>query len=107
MTYKEYVTVVLGKFGLSTSEIEFILSEADLSPDTTVTTSADKVLLKTAMYNQLPLLMAGLQDVTEGGYSIKWNLAGLKLWYSVLASELGLDDLLSVKPKVRDASNRW
>jgi hypothetical protein len=107
LTYKEYVTTVLGKFGLSSAEIEFILSESDLSPDTVVTPD-NKVLLKTAIYKGVPLVMAGLQDVSEGGYSVKWNVAGIKAWYSLLASDLGLDDLLAVAtPKVRDKSNRW
>lgn len=106
MTYKEYVTAVLGKFGLSTSEIEFIITEADLNPDTVVT-ATNKVLLKTAIYNQIPLFIAGLQDVSEGGYSVKWNVEGIKLWYSLLASELGLEDIFNLKPKVRDASNKW
>lgn len=107
MTYKGYVTGFLGKFGLSEEDIEFILTEADLDPDATVTTSEQKVLLKTAMYHHIPLLIAGLQNVSEGGYSVSWNIEGLKLWYALLAGELGLTDLLIVGPKVRDASNRW
>lgn len=107
MTYKEYVTVVLGKFGLSDSEIEFILSESDLNPDTIVTTSADRVLLKTAMYNHIPAMIAGLQNVSEGGYSISWNLEAIKTWFSFLADELGLVDKFSTAPTVRDSSNRW
>lgn len=107
MTYLQYVTVTLGKFGLSTSEVEFILTESDLDPDDTVTTAEQKLLIKKAMYNYVPLLMSGLQNVSEGGYSVTWNLEGLRLWYSFLATELGLVDLLNVGPKVRDASNRW
>lgn len=107
MTYIEYVTVTLGKFGLSSAELEFILAEADLIPGDIVTTVEQKLLIKKAMYNYVPLLMAGLQNVSEGGYSVSWNLEGLRLWYSFLAKELGLDDLLNTGPKVRDASNRW
>ena len=107
MTNQEYVTVVLGKFGLSESEIEFVLTEADLTPGATVDTPEDKVKVKKAIFYQVPLLIAGLSDVSEGGYSVKWNIAGLKAWYSVLASELGLEDSFSVTPKVRDKSNRW
>lgn len=107
MTNKEYLTVVLGKFGLSAAEIGFILTEADLSPDATVDTPEQKVLLKTAMYNQIPLMIAGLSDVSEGGYSVKWNIDGIKAWYSLLASELGLQDKLSSGPVIRDKSNRW
>ena len=107
MTYLQYVTVALGKFGLSTADVEYILSESELDPDDTVTTAEQKLLIKRAMYNYIPQLMAGLQNVSEGGYSVTWNLDGLKVWYSFLATELGLVDLLNVGPKVRDASNRW
>lgn len=107
MTYKEYLTVVLGKFGLSASEIGFILTEAGLNPDTTVESSTDKVLLKTAMYNHIPAMIAGLSDVSEGGYSVKWNIEGIKAWYALLAAELGLTDKLNSSPVIRDKSNRW
>jgi hypothetical protein len=106
MTYKEYLTAVLGRFGLVEADIDFLLTEAGLNGDTVVS-SDNKVLLKTAIYNHIPLMIAGLSNVSEGGYSVTWNIEGLKLWYSTLADELGLDDKLTAKPVVRDASNRW
>lgn len=107
MTYKEYVQVMLGKFGLSDAEIEFILTESDLNPASVVSSTDDRILIKKAIFKSIPLMIAGLQDVSEGGYSVKWNFAGLKAWYSLLATELGEDDMLIVAPTCRDASNRW
>ncbi len=107
MTYIEYLTAMLGRFGLSAADISFILVEADLDGSSVVIDSGDRELIKTAVYMQLPRMIAGLQDVSEGGYSIKWNVQGLKLWYSALATELGLDDLLVIKPTIKDASFRW
>lgn len=107
MTYREYVTAVLGRFNLSAADIEFVLAESDLDPETVVSGTEDRIKVKTAIYEQIPLMIAGLANTTEGGYSVSWNVEGLKLWYSVLADELGLEDKLSAKPAVRDASNRW
>lgn len=98
---------MLGKFGLSADDISFILVEADLEGSDEVATADDRILIKTAVYHQIPILIAGFRDITEGGYSIRWNVEGLKLWYSALASELGLDDLLIIKPTIKDASFRW
>lgn len=107
MTYKEYVEVAIGKFGLTESEIEFLLTEADLDPYATVTDSTSRALLKTAMYKHIPLMVAGLSSVSEGGFSMSWNIEGIKLWYSLLAKELGLEDLMSTRPKIRDKSYVW
>ena len=107
MTFLEYATVLLSRFGVSEAEIEFILIEGGLTPGDTVTTDEDRIALKTAMYYHIPVLMSGLQNVSEGGYSISWNLEGLRLWFSLLAKELGLEDVLSLAPLVRDRSNRW
>lgn len=108
MTNKEYVTYVLGRFGLTDADIDFILLESGLDPDGLVTTAEDRKAVKLAMYTQVPLMIAGLSNITEGGYSISWNIEGIKAWYSILASELGEDDQLAVaKPVIRDKSNMW
>jgi hypothetical protein len=106
MTYKEYITAVLGKFGLSESDIDFILVESDLNGATTVT-SENKKEVKLAIYKYLPLMISGLSEVSEGDYTVKWNISGLRAWLSILASELGLDDPFALKPTCRDASNKW
>lgn len=97
MTNQEYLSLQLSKFGVSTDDISLMLIEANLNGNDQV---SDTKSLKTAIYNQLPIMMAGLQDVSEGGYSVKWNYDGIKAWYSWLASSLGLPNLLSPTPTV-------
>jgi hypothetical protein len=106
VTNKEYVTAVLGKFGLSGTDIDFILIEGNIDPDTVVTAD-NKKDVRLAIYQAIPGMIAGLSEVSEGNYSIKWNVAGIKAWYSILAGELGLIDCLSLGPSVKDASHRW
>ncbi|WP_343302851.1 DUF6706 family protein [Chitinophaga niabensis] len=101
MTNKEYIQVYLSKFGITDQEIELMLLNAGLNGGDPVT---DTKALDTAIYYQLPPLFAGMQDVSEGGYSIKWNLDGIKLWYSWLARKLGLPDNLVPKPTVKGIS---
>jgi hypothetical protein len=107
VTNKEYVTAVLGKFGLSDLDVLFILTEPGLDPDAVIAGSEDKIKVKTAIYAAIPGMIAGLNEVSEGNYSIKWNVTGIKAWYSILAGELGLEDSLSIGPSVKDASYRW
>ncbi|RPE05551.1 hypothetical protein EGT74_24520 [Chitinophaga lutea] len=100
MSNQEYLTTILGKFGVSDQEIILIMIEQGIDPNSPISGKADTVVLKTAIHAQLPLMLAGVQDVSEGGYSIKWNLDGIKAWYSALAGELGLPDLLTPVPTV-------
>jgi hypothetical protein len=95
MTNKEYLTLQLGKFGVTPDEIALLLVERNIDGDAMV---IDTIALKTAVYYQIPAMLAAVHDVSEGGYSVKWNYAGIKAWYSWLASELGLPDNLTVAP---------
>jgi hypothetical protein len=104
MSNIEYLNTILGKFGLTAGEIIIIMIENDIDPDAPMTGKADTIALKKAVYNQLPLMLAGLQDVSEGGYSVKWNVDGIKLWYSTLAVELGLPDILNPTPTITGVS---
>ncbi len=75
MTNKEYLTIQLGIFGVTSEQIDLLLLERSIDGNAEVT---DIRALKVAMYYQLPAMLAGMQDVSEGGYSVKWNLAGIK-----------------------------
>lgn len=46
-------------------------------------------------------------NVSEGGYSISWNMDAVKLYYSALANELGVENVLVSRPKIRNRSNMW
>ena len=104
MTYQQYITAQLSRFNVSAEEIALIFIEQGLSPDTEVTDAASLIPVKTAIYNWAPFAIAGLQNVSEGGYSITWNVDGFKLWYAWLADGLGLPDQLNEKPTVRGVS---
>ena len=53
------------------------------------------------------ILKGMLQNVSEGGYSISWNMEAVKLYYAALCNELGKENVLVARPKVRNRSNIW
>jgi hypothetical protein len=46
-------------------------------------------------------------NISEGGFSLSWNMDALKMWYNALCKELGKENILGGKPKVRNRSNSW
>lgn len=90
MTVKEYLTATLSKFQLSPSEIDLIMINQKLE-DVDV---EDVATVKTAIYNEFSALIPVL-EISEGSMSIKWNMDGLKTWYSLLSKELGKEDVLA------------
>lgn len=107
MTFREYVTAMVGRFGVPQSEIDFMLIEQEINPAADVVTSEDKRNAKLSVYYQMPIILSGLQNVSEGGYSVSWNIDGIKTWYSILCGQLGLEDDLNGIPRVRNKSNLW
>ncbi len=88
MTYKEYLTATLSKFQISPAEIDLIIVNQGLEGE------ADVLTAKTAIYNEFSTLIP-VMDVSEGTMSVKWNLGALRMWYSLLAKELGKEDVLA------------
>ena len=106
MTNLEYLKVQLSKFGVTDAELEAALIAAGVDPNADLTPESAKQA-DAAIYDFIPRMLAGLQNTTEGDYSVSWNFEGVKLWYSALASKLGKPDLLNPQPSITDASNRW
>lgn len=96
MTNQEYILQSLSAFGVSPEQADFILMKAQINPGGDVDFSNTKAL-DAAIYYQVPLMAAGMADITEGGYSIKWNMEALRAWMKVLASSLGLSDPFAAK----------
>lgn len=88
------------KFNLSDEDIELIAANQgiDLEADVDVTQA------KTALVKEFALVIP-MANVTEGGYSISWNMEAIKLWYRQACSELGITPVTT--PSIRNASNRW
>ena len=48
----------------------------------------------------IPPLLLRATSISEGGFSMSWNIQGIKDYYSFLCKQYGLKDELSNKPKV-------
>ena len=104
MTNKEYISISLKGLTIGADDIELILFKDCLSADD----EADTLACDTAIYNRISLVLkAMMQNVSEGGYSVSWNTDAVKAYYSALCSELGKENVLFVRPKIRNLSNIW
>ena len=104
MTNKEYLTISLNGLNISEDDIDIILLKGGLDADD----KADVKVCDVAVYNRMSVILKGmLQNVSEGGYSISWNMEAVKLYYTALCNELGKENVLVARPKVRNRSNIW
>lgn len=102
-TNREYLLKALAKFNVSEDDVDLILLESpEILPDATPDVTGCKLAIHKAMSVILPLANIG-----ESGYSVSWNIEALKMWYTSLCAELGKENLISGRPKIRDRSNLW
>lgn len=103
MTYREWMTATVNRFGVGAADVELILCDrADLIPDPEAT--ADPTVAKRALVAEFAAVIP-LANVGEAGYSVSWNWEAIKFWYNQTCGELGITP--QGKPKVRNRSNRW
>jgi hypothetical protein len=104
ITNKQYLLKSLNGLNLSDDDIDIILLKASLDGDDSVDVQACDM----AIYKRMSIILKGTtQNVSEGGYSISWNMEAIKLYYASLCNELGVENVLIGRPKVRDRSNYW
>lgn len=103
MTYLEWMTSTVAKFNITPAEAELILTnQSALVPDMTAT--VDVTIAKTALCKELSSILP-VANVTEGGYTLSWNMEAVKAYYRALCAELGMQDL--TQPQIRNRSNIW
>ena len=104
MTNKEYTTKSLNGLNISEDDIDIILLKSSIDADA----PADVRTCDMAIYRRMSVVIKGvMQNVSEGGYSISWNMDAVKLFYNALCNELGVENVLVNRPKIRNRSNIW
>ncbi len=104
MTNKEYLQKSLGGLDVSEDDIDVILVKGEIDGNADVDVNA----CDRAVYNRMSVILKSmLMNVSEGGYSISWNMEAVKLYYSALCNELGKENVLEPKPVVYDGSDFW
>lgn len=103
MTNKIYLTKRLSPLGIDEDYIDILLLKANLEPDVL----ADFQQCDFAIYKNFSIVLSNSsQNITEGGYSISWNMSAVRMLYDVLCKELGVNNVTR-RNKVRNKSNLW
>lgn len=104
MTNKEYLTKSLASLNVSPDDIEIIMVKSDVDGDAPVDTASCDM----AVYNRFSIVLGAMShNVSEGGYSVSWNMDAVKMYYNALCNELGMENILVSRPKIRNRSNVW
>ena len=101
MTVNDYILQKFQTFGVNLSEADLldmclaskISGEDEMNEDCHGRVSV-------AITKFIPSLLLRATSISEGGFSMSWNIQGIKDYYSFLCKQYGLKDELGNKPKV-------
>lgn len=95
---REYLAAMLNRFGLTSDDVELIMVE-----HTELEDALNVQACKLAMYNSFSAILNG--NVSEGGFSLTWDIDRLKMWYNSLCRELKKPS--AIQPEIINRSNFW
>ncbi|WP_308547749.1 DUF6706 family protein [uncultured Parabacteroides sp.] len=101
MTVNEYISQKFQTFGINLSKADLldmclnwkISGEDEMNEDC-------YGLVSVAIAKFIPSLLLRATSIGESGFSMSWNIDGIKQYYSLACKMYGLKDELSDKPKV-------
>lgn len=101
MTVNDYIQQKFQTFGIQLSEADLldmclaskISGEEEMNEDC-------YGLVSVAIAKFIPSLLLRATSISESGFSMSWNIQGIKDYYSLLCKQYGLKDELGNKPKV-------
>lgn len=102
MTVNDYISQKFQTFGINLSEADLL--EISLSSGISGEDEMDQPnigLISVAMAEFIPSLLLRATSISENGFSMSWDIKGVKEYYSFLCKKYGLEDTLSDKPKIR------
>lgn len=104
MTYREYLTTTTKRFNFSEEDITLLAeNQKDIIPD--MDAEVDTRTAKTALVREVANFMP-IANISEGGYSLTWNIEALRLWYKITCAELGLAPI-GATPTATNRSDIW
>lgn len=105
MTIGEYIKEKTSLWSVELSDEVITLELSRVELDSSVTISAE-TNLDQFFYNVIPDIILLPKSVSEGGFSISYDKDAITAYYKILASRLGLPNLLA-KDTITDITNRW
>ncbi|WP_417140784.1 DUF6706 family protein [Phocaeicola coprocola] len=101
MTVNDYILQKFQTFSVNLSEADLfdICLNAKISGEDEMNQDCyDRVSVAIAKF--IPSLLLRATSISESGFSMSWNIQGIKDYYSFLCKQYGLKDELGNKPKV-------
>ena len=103
MNIKEYISSKFQSFGIQVSEADLLdmsLNAKVAIDDNVMSDNVDSISVAIAHF--IPTLLLRPSSINESGFSMSWNIQGIKDYYSLLCKRYGLkDELNDNKPKIR------
>jgi hypothetical protein len=101
MTIKDYISGKLQQFGVNVSDADLLdmLDGTDFSKDNECMGYSLNVA-NIAIAKFIPSLLTRATSISENGFSMSWNIEGIKEYFSILCDRYGLDNELSDKPRI-------
>ncbi|AZA49758.1 hypothetical protein EG346_16915 [Chryseobacterium carnipullorum] len=105
MTIGEYIQEKFSNWSVEYSDgmVAAELARVNLDPSDTIT---NDINLDTFFYNIFPDIILLPKSVSEGGFSISYDKDAITAYYKILASRLGLPNLLA-KDTITDITHKW
>lgn len=103
MNIKEYISGKFQSFGIQVSEADLLDMSLNAKKELSDEVNRDAIdAISVAMAHFIPSLLLRATSISESGFSMSWNIQGIKDYYSLLCKQYGLkDELNDNKPKIR------
>jgi hypothetical protein len=103
MNIKEYISGKFQSFGIQLSEADLLDMSLNAHKELEDDVSQECIgSVSVAMARFIPSLLLRATSISESGFSMSWNIQGIKDYYSLLCRQYGLkDELNDNKPKIR------
>ena len=102
MTEREYVVKKFQTFGITLSEADLldVFLHSGTDAEENVTTS-NLTSVSVGIAKIIPSLLLRATSVSESGFSMSWDVNGIKQYYAYLCRSLGLKDEINMdKPTI-------
>lgn len=102
MNVRQYISSKFQSFGIQLSEADLLDMSLNARENLDNEVSQYNIgAVSVAMALFIPSLLARPTSISESGFSMSWNIQGIKDYYSLLCRQYGLkDELNDNKPKI-------
>lgn len=103
MNVRKYISDKFQSFGIQVSEADLLDMSLNAKMDVDDDVTADGLdAISVAIARFIPSLLLRATSISESGFSMSWNIQGIKDYYYLLCKQYGLkDELNDNKPKIR------